>query len=806
MRPGFGKASHSAEAHIRIFDFMDNDSILIETMHLLFAPRANCDKISPTQTGAGIMNEKTTSNNHVWRFFRAGGFDQVRLDRGADLAHLDQLDQKLWVALACPTSGLEFDTKTLALIDTDKDGRVRAPEIIAAVQWACSCLKQPDNLLKGSTSLPLSAINDAMPEGKQLLSSAKQILVNLGKADAPAITIEDTTDTVKIFAQTHFNGDGIVPADAADNPAVKAVLNDIMTCLGAESDRSGKPGVSQAQVDQFFAEAQAFSDWWKKSEADATVLPLGEATAGAAASVKAVKVKVDDYFTRCRLAAFDSRAINALNREEKEYFALSAKDLTVTAAEISSFPLARVEPGKALPLLLDAVNPAWAGALATLHAQAVKPLIGDKSALTETDWATLQAKLAAFEDWSAGKAGASVQPLGLKRVREILASKAKDPINALIVKDKAEEGNANAIALVDQLVRYHRDLYLLCTNFVNFKDFYDRGEPAIFQAGRLYLDTRSCELCLRVEDAAKHNTMAGLSRAYLAYCDCVRKATGEKMTVVAAFTNGDSDNLIVGRNGLFYDRKGQDWDATIVKIVENPISIRQAFWAPYKKLVRFIEDQVAKRAAAADADATKKLAERVQKVEKAAETGKASEPPKSKIDTGVIAALGVAAAGIGGMFGGLIAGFLGLGLWMPIGLLAIILLISGPSMILAWLKLRQRNLGPLLDANGWAVNAKAKINLPFGGSLTSIAKLPPGSERDLTDPFAEKKRPWKLWITLLVIVVLAFLWYRGSLDSSLPGSIKSTTLLGTNAPAYKPSSASPAQSKTEPTNSIPQQK
>ena len=72
------------------------------------------------------------TNSYRWRFFRAGGFDQVKLDRGADLAHLDELDQKLWVALACPTRGIEFDTKTLDLVDTDKDGRIRAPEIIAA--------------------------------------------------------------------------------------------------------------------------------------------------------------------------------------------------------------------------------------------------------------------------------------------------------------------------------------------------------------------------------------------------------------------------------------------------------------------------------------------------------------------------------------------------------------------------------------------------------------------------------------------------------------------------------------------------
>ena len=145
-----------------------------------------------------------------WRFFRAGGFDQVRLDSGEDLAAIDQLDQKLWVALACPTSGLEIDPRTLALIDGDKDGRVRASELIAAAKFATANLKNPDDLLKSRSTLPLDAINDATPEGKTLLASARQILANIGKPDATEISAEDVSDPAKIFAETAFNGDGVI--------------------------------------------------------------------------------------------------------------------------------------------------------------------------------------------------------------------------------------------------------------------------------------------------------------------------------------------------------------------------------------------------------------------------------------------------------------------------------------------------------------------------------------------------------------------------------------------------------------------
>jgi hypothetical protein len=703
------------------------------------------------------------STNHTWKFFRAGGFDQVRLDTGSDLMALDQLDQKLWVALACPTTGLEFDKATLALIDTDKDGRIRAPELIAATKWAGSCLKNPDELLKSSSALPLSAISEATPEGKQLLASAKQILATLKKADATAVTVEDASQVTEKFVETVLNGDGIIIPETAQDDATKQVINDIIACLGAEADRSGKPGISQAKVDQFFTDAQAFSDWHKQAESDKAVLPLGDATAAAVTAVRAVKTKVDDYFMRCRLAAFDPRASNALNREEKEYLAFSAKDLTITSAEIAGFPLARVEAGRPLPLT-QSVNPAWAEPVAKFQKDAVKALLGDKTVLTEAEWGQILAKLGPYECWSAGLAGGTVAKLGRDRVRQIVASPAKDTLTKLIAEDKSLEPQFTAIAAVEKLARYNRDLYKLLNNFVSFRDFYGRKDKAIFQAGTLYLDQRSCDLCLTVEDGGRHALLAGLSGTYLAYCDCVRKATGEKLQIVAAFTGGDSDNLMVGRNGIFYDRRGRDWDATITKIIENPISIPQAFWAPYKKVVRMIEEQVAKRAAAADAAATQQLQQSATAVVQA-DQPKPVPPPvpvKTKMDTGTLAAIGLVLTTLLAALGGIFGAIAKLPPWqVPLAVVGILLAISLPSMLLAWLKLRRRNLGPILDANGWAVNAKAKMNVPFGGSLTGVATLPPGSQRDLVDPFAEKKSPWPKIIVLVFVLVLVYVALNG---------------------------------------------
>jgi len=691
------------------------------------------------------------ANNHAWNFFRTGGLDQVSLTTGDDLLNLENLDQKLWVALSCPVKGLELDEKTLAMIDANGDGRIRVPELIAAIKWAAPRLKDVGDLLKGDALLPLAAIDETTPEGKIILASAKQILANVGKKGANAISAADASNTEMIFSASALNGDGVIPPEATEDAAVQALIKDIITCLGGVADRTGSIGVTADKVEAFFNELTAYLAWVEQSSSK-EIAVLGDATDAAVAALKAVRAKAEDYFGRCRLAAFDARAIAALNRQESEYLAIAAKDLKITAEEVAGFPLARIEAGRALPLA-EGVNPAWAGALATLQKTAVAPVLGaGKNSLTEAEWSALNARFAAYETWLGGKAGSVVEKLGLVRVKEILAGSGRAAIASLVAQDKALEPEFKAISDVNRLTHYSRDMRALLHNFVNFADFYSRDRWATFQAGTLYLDSRSTELCIRVEAA---NPLAAMSKAYLAYCTCTR-AGRAPMNIAACFTQGDGDYLFVGRHGVFYDRQGGDWDAVITSIVDNPISIRQAFWSPYKKFVRLIEEQVAKRAAAAEAESSSKLALVAEKTANADKSG-ADTAPK-KIDIGTVAALGVAVGAIGGALGAVVTGLAKLALWqLPLVFLALVLVISVPSMIIAWLKLRQRTIGPILEGNGWAVNGRVAINIPFGTALTDLAALPPGARRSLEDPYEDKAAAaqQRQLVILVVLLVLA---------------------------------------------------
>lgn len=713
--------------------------------------------------------------SHTWNFFRAGGFDQVQIDNGADLLALKELDQKLWVALSCPTRGIEFDNKTLDLIDHDADAHVHANEVLAAIAWAGGLLRNADLLVEGSDSVALAEIDDNGEEGRQILVSAQYILKNLGKADATEISLADMADIEKFVAGLEFNGDGVIHAGQIADPGLRATIEDIIKYRGSVADMSGEAGINQEISDLFFTEAAAYSNWQDMGDGDANIRFLGKETHAAADVFHAVKDKASDYFTRCQLAAYDARAAVPLSRSAEDYQNIAAQTLSAQNADIAIFPLATVEPDKPLPLI-SGINPAWQKQVDALREQVILPLFGNKENLRASEWAVLCDKFEAFDAWQAAKPACSAEELGEARLREILGGDHKEEIDNLIRQDKAVESEVKSIRSVERLLRYNRDLFTLVNNFVSFRSFYTGRDKAIFQLGTLYLDGRSCDLCIKVENIGKHAEFANTSGLYLAYCDCVRNGGAEKMSIAAAFTAGDSDFLMVGRNGIFYDRKGQDWDATIVRILDHPISIRQAFWSPYKKLSKFISEQLQKLAASKAAAADQKLIQTAVATGTPIAAGTPPPPPKPPFDVGkfagIFAAIGLALGAIGGVLASLVAGLLGLKFWqIPLAIIGLMLLISGPAMIVAWFKLKKRNLGPVLDANGWAINARARINISFGTSLTKLAYLPAGSRRSLTDPFADKKTVWPYYVLIVgILAALIGLWYMGFFETPPPGN------------------------------------
>ena len=552
---------------------------------------------------------------HKWTYANIGGNTRVVIKNGKDIAHLGELDEKLWTVLACPVTGLEIADESLAVIDYNHDQKIHIQDVVHTAEWLCQVLVDADVLMAGSDSLSVEMIKD---------------------------------ETIKQVATTLAH-DGVV------------TLADV------------KAAIAGIQI-------------------EAKTAPEAPYAADVIVAYQACQEAYSQYFQTFKLQSLG---------------------------------------------------------LATLPADAAVP------GLTEEQFAEMGKKIA---DYEAGKAA-------------------------------VETANAAALAAaqaqykpLEKLLLLNRDFCTLLRNFVSFQDFYAKrvvmrigteakGENpwAVFQAGTLVIDQRACNLCLRVNDMAKHNAQAPDSGMFLIYCNCKLHATGETMQIVAAMTVGDIRNLKVGKNALFYDRQGRDWEAEVVKIIDNPISIGQAFWSPYRKLGEWVSGLITKSAAEKE---KKSFADMTAKLQTPPAAGQAAQPAPFDIAkfAGIFAAIGMAIGALGTFLTGLLAEVDKLadrGWWaIPALVVCILLAISGPSMVLAWMKLRRRNLAPLLNANGWAVNADAIVNVLFGNTLTEQAQYP---LMKLQDPHAKIKKltkggKWAIAVASILLgigIAVLVMWWLG---------------------------------------------
>ena len=651
--------------------------------------------------------------DYKWKFFKSARCVQVKLDSGADVAAIGELDEKLWTVLSASTDALRFDAETLKLLDSDGDGRIRVPEVRAAVQWLKKRFKNLDFLLARKDEISLADLDDSTDEGKALLKSFKNILARDGHPERTSISLSDVTGATAKFNGQAFNGDGVVTVKSTSSAAVADAIAAVVSAEGAVPDRNGEDGVDKAKVDAFFADAAAYLSWM---DGEGAVSSLGDRTAAAYAAFAAVEAKIDEYFT-------------------------PPEDL----------PLVAADPTPVLPLV-SGVNPLWQARFRAFAESAAAPALGVEGleTITREEWAAVKAKLAPYGAWLAAKAGDAVAAVGGKKLAELVKGKAQAEINTLIEKDLALADEYSRFIDCERALRYAAYLMDWLENFVNQACLYDASRDSVFRTGTLVIDGRACSLCFHVADEGAHAALAERSKCCLLYVKISRKATGEAREVCAVVTAGSTASLYAGRNGIFYDCAGNDWDAVVSKVIEAQVSLREAFWAPWAKIAGTISEQCKKFLSAKQDAAVAKVG--------AAATAAATPPAApaaAPASNGAAIASSVAAIGIGiGFVGAACGGLLSILTKTPawqtlLGVLAIILLVSLPSVILAWFKLRARDLGAILNACGWAVNRPLTFSLGLARTFTRPADMPLGAAV-ARDPYASHG-----WLKIVLALLIA---------------------------------------------------
>ena len=621
--------------------------------------------------------------NYKWQYCSLGGTKRVCITRGEDIAHLAELDQKLWTVLSCPVKGLELDERTLDLIDYDRDGKIRAEEVITAANWLCSVVKDKNAILLGHDYIDLADFNTDNEEGVQMRDCASELLKIMG--------LEKTTISLP-------------------------ELNEFLANYDENSQKELESNLENLSVSKN---------------------PYGANSDDAVSAVDAIRDKVTDYFLRCKFIQFHDDCAVALDVSAEKVAEISEKNFATNIEEISKYPLSKPRADALLPIN-EGINPAWQSQFAKVKELVLDVDYPGKETITEAEWNAVVAK-----------------------IDEYIAAKDEETKAINEGHDEKLENEHDVIKPLERLLHLYRDFYTLLRNYEAMVDFYNKDIPAVFQAGQLYIDSRRLDLCLKVgPDVAKHIDNSELSDMFLIYCKCVSRVKNETMNIVAVLTSGDINNIRVGKNAVFYDNQGQDWDAVVTHIKENPISVREAFWSPYRKFGRWCKEKFTKSAEEKEAAAFENLTTKADATTSAvAAPGAAPAAAKKPFDiakfAGIFAAIGMAIGFLLNALTGILGAVFHSWLSAIIFIVIVMLCISGPSMVLAWIKLRGRNLGPVLNANGWAINSKIIVNSRFGRTLTQRAKYP--AVVMSKDPYAPMPK-WLIWlIFILIVLVIVFL-------------------------------------------------
>ncbi|MEZ4406673.1 MAG: hypothetical protein R3A52_09370 [Polyangiales bacterium] len=715
------------------------------------------------------------------KFKNLGGTLEYLVRDEEDLARLDEVDPARWAATSAPVDDLHCDKAFLRLIGATETGRVRVSHVLAARDWAFARLARKGVLREKTDSVPIEAIDPEGDAGKKLRAAAARVNAEQGAKDEARVALADVrafrTGSVKRLA----NGDGVIPPELVTDDALKDFIKDVMVAVGGTADRSGTDGVSKALLDRFETRAKDYLSWRSRAEA---AQPWGADTGGAREMVAAMAPRIEAWFLYSELLRQEAPG-SGLRLTDEEFRALRAKALADVEKHLVDAPLAAPVPSGALRLDAE-VNALHRHAFEALRDKVLLRALGESEReLTRDGWARVKAIFEPFAQWEREKPEEPFEKIGDEKLKGYLDGPLPAKLAELIAKDSAAQADLDQVDDLEKLVLCARWLIELANNLVNFSRIYDPEAVSLVECGSLVIDGRRLEFCLRVQNRAAHKVVATESKCFLVYAKLTSKeAGGETYEVVAPVTGGERGRLRVGKRGIFIDVDDKEWDAVVVDVVENPISVREGAIAPFRRAATFIstkfEEWVGSKADAQQSALTQATERGVASATTAANTvgtrpatpapaagaARPAAPAREPLNiNSLIIGGGVAMAGLGAVLATVFSALTSLNGWIAIvGLVLAVILVSA---FVAWLKLIRRDMSLILEANGWAVNAQMKITRRIAKLFAFTPKLPRGASIDRTEvaprPNAEDdKKPstaLPLLLALLAVSAGVYAWY-----------------------------------------------
>jgi len=695
-------------------------------------------------------------------FKRYGRSYHLRIDSAEQLAQAVELDPAHWVATAAPTDTINCDLTLIDLLDVDRSGRLTCDEVAAGIRWLLAALADTSGVDAHSTTLELAAVNTDTDDGRRIHEAATKMLARSGEPDRSAINLDEVRKIKAQVEATPVSEAGVVLPEAADDPDIRRFLADIVAATGGAPHPSGIDGVAAEQLDEFIAAGRDYLAWYRQGQVGdrqtTDICPLGDATAAAYAALEAVRPRVDLFFAQCEAAALDERLVQRMGWTEAELKDLDLDNAEAIERVLREAPLAPAS-GERILRFGDQVNPYDAERIERFRRLAVEPAVGiDLEAMTAAQWQQVKSFFEDHRAWAATIRGEQVAGLGVGRLQEYQDERFARAVNELIAASAETTFVLENIRLTEKLILCQSRMIDLANNFVSFPHLYDPGRRAMFETGTLIMDGRRFTLAVEAADPKAHAAVAGTGSMFLLYVEVDPAAEQAKYHVAVPVTSGGKGNLCVGKRGVFFDLDGAKHAARVVHIVENPISLREAMVAPFKRLGRLFTGKIESLTTAAQ----KKLdTQATAAIDKTAGTPAPAGQSQALARGGMLVGAGVAVAALGSALAYIVNTlkqmFYGAGFWTYVcSILAAVGVVVLPTTILAFIKLRRRDLSAILEGSGWAINARMRLTRGQSLFFTQRPDYPAGS-RGIRRPGL-----WAL-VALAVIAAMAAAGYSVAL-------------------------------------------
>lgn len=713
-------------------------------------------------------------------FRRIGGAGQLALRDIDDLPHVLELDEAHWALTSIDIDFLRTDRQFLDFIDEDHNGIIQADEVKRAVAWFLAHIRPEARPELGSPELRLDSIDVSAPEGAALFAAARVVLRNLGIPDSPVLSLSQIRNDDGILSNACCNGDGVITPGCftgdcregasaiPENPHLAEIVSRIMEIIGSCRDLTGAEGINRELLDSFRSGAEQYLSWYEAPENRPELLrPCGERTADFAAAVENLQERIDRYFLHC--AALDFLPGLSCRPPLVE----GDGDVPESAPMqelLEKLPIATPRPDRVLDFSAP-LNPLYEK---ELHALAAHPAMAEfltGSVLSEAMWRRLTSLLAPCLEWKNAEPDKAYEKIEPAILKQWLTDGSLEELRRRIDEDLTIARELTAYHSLIKLTLFQQYLLEFLNNYVSLGALFNPRAASMLQTGKLVMDGRHYTFATPVKNLAEHKRIATMSDICVLYVEATtgRTENARRMTLAVAVTSGNIRNLFIGKHGIFYAVDGSVWDARIIDLIQQPVSISEALKMPFFRFGEFV-------ARLADRFFSTKSTEVQKTLEKTITTGAVLTPPApapaAKPQTPAVSGSmmlmggGIGIAAIGSSVAFIIKSLQNISILNVLAvLLGIILIFGGPMVVISLVKLYRRNISRFLEANSCAVNRPMRLSRKLGLVFTFAPPLPRAGllKEDLVDLFRKPTvskgiRFFQIVLLLLAVAAAILCW------------------------------------------------